>query len=74
MCLIMYILLQFAVLIIFNACLLFTLLFVSLNVDHDITNASLYLCFSIYIYKPVCMCLNIDIFTIYFYYISIIFP
>ena len=42
-CIVIYIFLHFVVLIICNTCLLFA----CLHVEHDVTNASLYLCLSI---------------------------
>ena len=53
----MHILIYLFVLVICNKCLLFALLFVCLfvclQVDHDVTNASLYLCLFLYTYVPV---------------------
>ena len=67
-CIIMHMFIHFVVQIICNICLLFALFFVCLHVDHDFTNASFYLCLFLYIYAPVYVA-NVDIFTIYFYYI-----
>ena len=43
----MYIFIYFVVLIVCNMCLLFALLFVWFHVDHNITNASLYINFTV---------------------------
>ena len=66
-CIITYIFLQFVTLIICNISFLFVLLFLSLHVDHAVTNASFFLCLSLNMYMQLLKYLNIDIFTIYFY-------
>lgn len=67
-CIITHILLQFVLLSICNIWLLLALLFLSLHVDHIVTNASLFLCLFLNMYMQILMYLNVDIFIIYFYY------
>ena len=49
-CIIMYIFLHFFLQIMYSICVLFSLFFVCLRVDHDFINALLYLCPFLYIY------------------------
>ena len=67
-CIITHILLQFVLLTICNIWLLLALLFLSLHIDHIVTNASLFLCMFLNMYMQILMYLNVDIFIIYFYY------